>query len=563
MMFRNRHRYVLVVSSAVAACSGDGAPANPPGAMGGSGGTNQDSGSTDVSTTGTGGNAGRGGGPMTTGDAAGAGGNGTAGRGMGGAAGAGMGGAAGGGMGGAAGAGMDGAARDANSTDGSAGASVDAGTGDSSQMDAAIDVDARPSGGCSEPIRIGPMPGKEGFTVNTPADMRFPFTKHWVGIFSDDPRYVGMESLTDIDNDGDLDYAHGQRSDQPGGMVWYEYCGPDQWVRHALGGGHRSTAGGGAMDVNADGFVDLVASNSWYRNPGGSTAAVRAATTWERFTINDLDVEENIIGDVNHDKKPDLLYFMTGINPQWWTPGPGDPTLRWTTGKVIGTHPSRQGGAVGDIDGDGKNDVLGGRDWWYRNVDGVGMTWEEVAIPAASGFTAEPLTYLGDLDGDGDTDLAMITHWGGDTGARAAWFENVDGMGRNFALHSLKTGLGWLHTVVAADFDNDGDLDIYVGKNAGPQWIWENTDGKGTFVEHTVAADFRGHDARVGDVDCDGDLDVVGSPWGDQNEGGEAARPPRDVVYLQNMLVERGGTPLFDRPKEMTFHKEPPCVCRR
>ena len=47
-----------------------------------------------------------------------------------------------------------------------------------------------------------------------------------------------------------------------------------------------------------------------------------------------------------------------------------------------------------------------------------------------------------------------------------AWFENVDGKGQNFTMHQLDTGLGWLHTIVAADFDNDGDLDVYVGKNA-------------------------------------------------------------------------------------------------
>lgn len=216
-----------------------------------------------------------------------------------------------------------------------------------------------------------------------------------------------------------------------------------------------------------------------------------------------------------------------------------------------------------DIDGDGKNDILNGNQWWYRNVNGDGMTWEEVHIEAGASFDNEPLTNLGDLDGDGDMDLVMITHWGGETGARFAWFENVDGKGKNFTMHQLDMGLGWLHTVVAADFDNDGDLDVYVGKNVGPQWIWEN-DGKGNFTKRTVSLDFRGHNARVGDVDCDGDLDVVGSPWGDPNEGGETNHPPRDAVYLKNMCVEMGTCkPLFARTHEVTFQKEWPYVCKR
>ncbi len=428
--------------------------------------------------------------------------------------------------------------------------------------DAALGTDAaRPSGGCSEmPIRTGPLAGKESFTVTTPADTHFPFTKHWVGIFNDDPKYVSMASLTDLDNDGDLDFACGQREDAGGGMNWFEYCGPDHWVRHHVGEGHKSAAGGGAFDVDGDGWVDLIASDSWYKNPKNP----RTAATWQRYLIKNLRVEEVIIGDVNNDKKADALYLMTGIEPQWWTPG-ADATQQWTTGKLIGTttgQMQRQGGSIGDIDGDGKNDVLAGRMWWYKNVNGDGMTWEAHQFAQPADFDDEPLTYLGDLDGDGDTDFAMVTHWGGDTGAQVAWWENVDGKGLNMVKHPLASGKGWLHDVVIADMDNDGDNDIFVGKNVGPQWIWEN-DGKGHFTEHTISLDWRGHEARIGDVDCDGDLDIVGKPWGDPNEGGEGARPPRDVVYLQNMLVEQGGKPLYDRPNQITFQKEPPLTCKR
>ena len=66
-------------------------------------------------------------------------------------------------------------------------------------------------------------------------------------------------------------------------------------------------------------------------------------------------------------------------------------------------------------------------------------------------------------------------------------------------------------------------------------------------MEHAVSNTSRGYDARVGDVDCDGDLDIVGAPWGDQNEGGEESKPLRDHVYLKNEFVERGGQPLFER----------------
>ena len=54
--------------------------------------------------------------------------------------------------------------------------------------------------------------------------------------------------------------------------------------------------------------------------------------TWQRYLIKNLRVEEVIIGDVNNDKKGDALFLMTGIEPQWWTPG-ADATQQWTTGK--------------------------------------------------------------------------------------------------------------------------------------------------------------------------------------------------------------------------------------
>jgi hypothetical protein len=383
-------------------------------------------------------------------------------------------------------------------------------------------------------LRTGPPAGKEAFRTD-PIDDRFPFASHWMGVFSDDPRYVSMTSLSDLDHDGDLDFATGQRHDLGGGMVWWEHCTPDHWVRHAVGTGHTSAAGGNAADVDGDGWVDLIAGNSWYRNP-----RTPRTSSWQRFSIGAPGAEELIAGEVTGDGRPDVLYVWRSIKPQYWSPG-ATPTETWTKGPDLANN-QQQGGAIGDIDGDGDNDILVGYRWWYRNAAGNGSSWETVTI-FNSGFDNEPLTYLGDMDGDGDTDFVACTHFGG----RVAWAENTDGQGTAFTLHIIATDKNYLHAIVAADFDNDGDLDIFGGQNVGPSWIFENTNGRGMFAEHRIAADTRAHEARVGDVDCDGDLDIAGKPWGDQTEGGEESRPPRDHVYLQNMLVERGGAPRFQR----------------
>ncbi len=516
---------LLGLSLATAACGGGTAGSGSGGSFGfggstagtgsGSGGTN--AGTSGGATAGTGGAATAGtSGPATagTGGATGSGGT-TGGR--------------GGGSGGMASGGTGGTTGTAGAS-GRGGAAGGAGGGTGGALAA-----------CSEmPIRTAPPAGKQAWRYD-PMDTRFPFEGHWMGEFSANPIRIGDVSLADFDRDGDLDFASGQRQDTPGGgqMIWWEYCAPDHWVRHVLGMGHTSWAGGAAADFDGDGWMDIIAGNSWYRNP----QTPRTLTLWSRFLTGGPNPEEIIIGDVNGDTRPDALYVHRSFVPQYWSPG-ANPTATWTKGPNL-ANPQQQGGAIGDIDGDGDNDILVGYRWWYRNVNGDGSLWQTVEI-FASGFDNEPLTALGDLDGDGDTDFVMGTHFG----TRAAWAENRNGMGTDFVMHTLvNTGLTFVHTVWAADFDNDRDLDLLIANNVGAMFIYENTDGRATFMQRRVAADTRGHEARVGDVDCDGDLDIAGTPWGDPGEGGEQSMPPRDHVYLKNMVVERGGTPLFTRTK--------------
>ncbi len=161
------------------------------------------------------------------------------------------------------------------------------------------------------------------------------------------------------------------------------------------------------------------------------------------------------------------------------------------------------------------------------------------------------MTVMGDIDGDGDNDIAMHTHWGGNI----AWLENADGKGTTWMLHMIAPNgavqaKNFLHGLLIEDFDNDGDMDILASQNNGTMFIYENTDGKGTLTEHAVATG-PGHEPRAADVDCDGDLDIVSKPWGNLAEGhGENTDPKlRAHVYYKNELVERGGPAVFARPK--------------
>jgi hypothetical protein len=466
---------------------------------------------------------------------------------------------------------QQGAGGGATGGDGAGGSSVggnatgganDSGATGGSGLDGSVGRDALAPGGCSE-SGPGPTPPVGFVKVTTPPDMHFPFTTHWMGVFSENPQCVSMTSLTDLDNDGDQDFASGQRDPTSScgvagaPMVWWEYCAPDHWVKHMVGTGYQSAAAGGAAYIDDDPYIDLIAGNSWFKNPGPN---VRTAPQWTRYGTGAPPVVEEItMGDLTGDGKLDVLYVERTFDPQWATPG-AMPTQNWTPSR-LSAYRQQQGGAIGDLDGDGKNDILVGDRWWYKNPGPAG-TWTPMPIPANTAFAAstlngsEPMTMMGDIDGDGDNDIAMHTHWGGNI----AWLENLNAVGTMWAPHMIapngavqaKTNL---HGLLIDDFDNDGDVDIFIAQNNGTLWIYENTDGKGTFAEHAIATG-PGHEARAADVDCDGDLDIVAKPWGNpaepRNENPNIEL--RAHIYYKNELVENGGKKVFDRPKSEVWN---------
>ena len=99
-----------------------------------------------------------------------------------------------------------------------------------------------------------------------------------------------------------------------------------------------------------------------------------------------------------------------------------------------------------------------------------------------------------DMDRDGDNDLVMTENE--IKAGRIAWLENADGRGGSWSWHDLPPGdaaaRGAYHSLAVADFDNDGDADVFTCEMEGiagdrpPRWfIWENTDGKGGQVRRT------------------------------------------------------------------------------
>ena len=314
-----------------------------------------------------------------------------------------------------------------------------------------------------------------------------------------------------------------------------------EFSEHLIAGGYTYAYGIAAVDIDGDGDLDLTSADYqphnmlyWYENDKQGN--------FKRHFIQKDDperLERHMIGDINGDKRPDVVIVENFYGDLKWFENPPNPK----DGQLWKRHYITRGGLLGaydvdvaDFDRDGDLDVvasswrLGNRFVWYENP-GVKQDREWTARVIDANLSETRTIRVADFDRDGDMDILGSVSGGG----AVMWYENPG---------NPRTGSWKMHVIdllarpihgQPVDMDGDGDLDVVMAAGmAAPETtvpkahkiMWYENPGNPArdhiWKKHLVYESFaQAFEAVAADLDGDGDVDVAATGWG--TPGGQIA----------------------------------------
>jgi hypothetical protein len=223
-----------------------------------------------------------------------------------------------------------------------------------------------------------------------------------------------------------------------------------------------------AMDVNNDGRPDVVSSGwmrmkgvYWYENPGKPGMKWKATRIHAAQSLEGV-VHGNIAGHGDHDILVNHWALVQGQGLTWLEHLDQAP---WFKEHVLGPEGEGHGNGLGDVNGDGRNDIVTPTGWWENPPRPAEDKWVWHPDYKFEGGPASHPILVHDVDGDRLNDIVIgASHTYG-----LAWLEQkVEGGKRSFVQHWAETDFGGFHTMALGDLDGDGKLELVTGKRLFP-----------------------------------------------------------------------------------------------
>ncbi|NLD72923.1 MAG: VCBS repeat-containing protein, partial [Chloroflexi bacterium] len=339
--------------------------------------------------------------------------------------------------------------------------------------------------------------------------------------------------ILDIDRDGLNDFVIGMRTEPAPSVVWYRRHASG-WTRYLIDDQVLNIeAGSASYDIDGDGDLDIVMGGDyrtnevwWWENPNPD---FDPETPWVRRTVkNTGDIgkhHDQAFGDVDGDGDVELVFWHQLDGKLILAEIPDDPqaAASWPLRTIYawGDSPEYEGLAIADIDLDGTPDIVGGGCWFRHEEDG------EFSVHVIDADMRYTRTAVGQLIPGGRPEVVLVC---GDCVGPLRMYEwdGAQWVGHTLLPYDIHHG----HSLQIVDVDGDGHLDIFVaemrlgGENETSRTLILYGDGAVGFEPVQVATGYDHHESKVGDLDGDGDMDILGKPY---NHGA-----PRIDIWLQD-----------------------------
>ncbi len=295
--------------------------------------------------------------------------------------------------------------------------------------------------------------------------------------------------------------------------------------------------GAAVGDFNGDGKLDIAAGSVYYAAPDWKPVPVlEQPKEFDPHGYSDSFC--NFAEDINGDGRTDLIVVDFPGKPTWWFEQPAQAGTPWTRHEATPVTNNESPNYL-DVDGDGKRDLLLGYDpgkyVGYAQASASGL-WKLVPVSSENAPGTDRFSHgigAGDVNGDGRTDILVIQGW---------WEAPADKAQSTWVFHPVNFGEPCSQMYVY-DVDGDGDNDV-ISSSAHLLGIWWHEQSPGGWKTHTISKDFsQTHSLNLVDINGDKLPDLVTGkrfwahgPTGDINPGDPA------VVYWFELRRE-GGKP--------------------